>query len=598
MRALRTACWVAAALLIGAVGDARAQGRPPDPVHPEGFVSAEAVAPGDSFRIAVKLGMDKNWHTHSNTPSDPRFIATKIELALPEGLETVEQIYPSGLPLDAPALGGALSVYEDGVLMGAVIRVADEVAEGPIEMIVKLRYQACNDTLCLFPKNEEIPLEIRVDSTAGAPLHEAIFAALAVGDAHEERAAVPTGKVAEQIRESGFSLWLLGVFVLGLGLNLTPCVYPVIAVTISFFGRQGGSTAGRALHSAAYSSGIMAMFTGLFLVAGLSGQLFGAWLQNPLVLGALSIVLVVLALSNFGLFELQAPAFIRNRVAGGRSGVAGAFLMGLAMGIVAAPCVGPLIAGLLIWVGQQGSMVQAGLVGFSLSLGLALPYFVLGMFSGSLGSMPGSGAWMDWVKHLMGFVLLGVALYFLTPVIPDTWFLPSFALLIGVAAVFLVFFDRAGRGSRVMLAARVLVLVVAVVGILGLTRLQTAEGIRWEPYSTESLASAAGERQPVMIEFTADWCVPCRVMQYGAFKDAGVIAESERFVRLRVDLTHQQDPIAVEAVERFGVAGPPTIVFLDGGGDEIADLRVVESLAADELLERMREVPASTTASL
>ncbi|MGD8376464.1 MAG: cytochrome c biogenesis protein CcdA, partial [Acidobacteriota bacterium] len=507
---------------------------------------------------------------------------------------TVDAVrYPEGEVLDAPALGGNLSVYNDGVVFGATAQVAPDLPEGAQVLRGSVIYQACNDRTCLFPKTVSLEFPVSIArSAAAAPLHPEIFAVLdgaaTTGAGGDVDAAPEAGStVAAQIASRGFTLWLLGVFVLGLALNLTPCVYPVIAVTLSYFGRQGGGGGGQLLRATAYAAGIAATFTALFLVAGLTGQMFGAWLQSPWVLGGLAAVLVVLALSNFGLFEIQAPAALRNRVAGGRTGVVGALGMGLAMGIVAAPCVGPLIAGLLLWVGQQGDVGNALLVGIALSAGLALPYVLLGMFSGSLAAMPRSGQWMEWIKHAMGFILLGVALYFLASFLPQGWFLPSFAVLVAVAGIWLALLDRAGRGNRVLRVVRTLVLVGALVAAALLVRLEGREGIDWEPYTPQAVAEAAVEGRPVLIEFTAAWCFPCRVLENGPFKDPAVIAASEGFRRLRVDLTGEE-PGALEAVERYHVPGPPVMVFLDAEGRERADLRMIEAVDAAELLDRMR----------
>lgn len=567
----------------------------PERVTPEAFVSAEAVPPGSTFRVAVRLRMEQGWHVQSNRPSEENFIKTRLELEPAEGLTVDAVQYPEGEILHAPALGGDLSVYNDGVVFGASAHVAADAVEGPRVVRGSVTYQACNDRTCLFPKTVTLEFPVSVDRSAAAtPRHPEIFGALdgaPVAGVEDGVSAAPDGgsAVAAQIASRGFTLWLLGVFVLGLALNLTPCVYPVIAVTLSYFGRQGGGSGGQLLRATAYAAGIAATFTALFLVAGLTGQMFGAWLQSPWVLGALAAVLVVLALSNFGLFEIQAPAAIRNRVAGGRTGVAGALGMGLAMGIVAAPCVGPLIAGLLLWVGQQGDVGNALLVGGALSAGLALPYVLLGMFSGSLASMPRSGQWMEWIKHAMGFILLGVALYFLASFLPQGWFLPSFAVLVAVAGIWLALLDRAGRGNRILRVVRAIVLVGSLVAAVLLVRLEGREGIAWEPYTPQAVAEAAAEGRPVLIEFTAAWCFPCRVLENGPFKDPAVIAASEGFRRLRVDLTGEE-PGALEAVELYEVPGPPVMVFLDAEGRERADLRMIEAVGADELLERMRAV--------
>ena len=610
-------------------------------VVPDAFVSAMAVRPGGTFRVAVHLSIDAGWHVQANPPSDEMFIATSLTLEPKADLAPGTVHYPEGTKLDAPALGGTLLVFNDGVVFGAEVRVAPDAAPGDRVLQGKVTFQACDDHTCLFPKSVALTFPIRVDPAAAASAggkHPEIFGALApllpaaesgartgggnapppsrgeaprpmaTSGADDAEPAVPEtaapesppraqapesagADVAAAIASRGFLLWLLGVFALGLGLNLTPCVYPVLAVTLTYFARQEGTAGSRAVRAIAYASGIMATFTALFLIAGLTGELFGAWLQNPWVLAALAGVLIALALANFGLYEIQAPAFLRNRVAGGKTGVVGALLMGLAMGIVAAPCVGPLIGGLLLWAGQQRDLGAALAAGLALSGGLGLPYVFLGIFSGSISSLPRSGDWLKWVEHAMGCVLLGVALYFLAAILPATWFLPAFALLIAASGIWLGLLDANGRASRPLWFLRGVVFTAALAVAVGLVRLERTDGIEWRDYSSAAVAAAAAAHQPALVEFTAAWCVPCRVMEYGAFKDPRVIAESRRFVRLRVDLTGAQDPGSLEGVKRYEVAGPPVLVFLGPDGTELRDLRVVEAVGGDELLRRMQHVP-------
>ena len=209
---------------------------------------------------------------------------------------------------------------------------------------------------------------------------------------------------------SGNPFTFVGIFLLGLGLNLTPCVYPLLAVTVSLFSSRKeektplGVSFFRAL---VYVLGMAATNTTLAVVAALTGGLLGAILQNTWVLAGISVLLFLLALSMFGVYTIQAPSWILNRVVGTRSTtLAGLFASGLIVGIFAAPCIGAPVLALLTWVGTQGNPIFAVLVFFTLSMGLGLPYLILGTFSGLLTKLPKSGVWLLWMERLFGVILL------------------------------------------------------------------------------------------------------------------------------------------------------------------------------------------------
>jgi thiol:disulfide interchange protein DsbD len=226
-------------------------------------------------------------------------------------------------------------------------------------------------------------------------------------------------------------------------LNLTPCVYPVIPLTVSFFGGQASGRPGRAFGLAAlYVLGMATTYAGLGVAAALSGRLFGSALQSPWVLAGISAVLVLLALSMFGLFEIRMPTSWMQK-AGARAGAAGAYGMGLLVGVVAAPCIGPVVLALLAFVAARQDAGFGLLVFFVLSLGLGLPYLFLGAFSGSLAKLPRAGEWMEGIKKIFGWVLLAMAAWFLRTVVPPPagkWLVP--AVLVGGCAALL--FQRGG----------------------------------------------------------------------------------------------------------------------------------------------------------
>ena len=206
-------------------------------------------------------------------------------------------------------------------------------------------------------------------------------------------------------------IWtLLGIFAGGIALNLTPCVYPMIPITVSYFGGRATSDAAHGksrlvAHGLCYLLGLSFTNSVLGVIAALTGSLMGAVLQHPAVLIAVAAVLIVFATSLFGLWELRLPGGLTQAAAKSYSGYFGSLFMGLTLGVVAAPCIGPFVLGLLTWVASMGSPWLGFIVFFTLSIGLGLPLFILALFSGQLQRLPRSGGWMLWVRKLMGWVL-------------------------------------------------------------------------------------------------------------------------------------------------------------------------------------------------
>ena len=412
--------------------------------------------------------------------------------------------------------------------------------------------------------------------------------------------AQPTGIGApgSALFQSGLLLTLVGVFFGGLALNLTPCVYPLIPITVSYFGGRGTDKAGLlAVHSLLFLLGLAVTNSTLGVVAALTGGLLGSVLQHPAVLIAIATILVGLALSFFGLWELRLPGFLTQAASRSYGGYGGSLFMGLTLGVVAAPCIGPFLIGLLTYVASTGNPYLGFMLFFTLSLGLGIPLATLAFFSGKLDRLPRSGEWMIWVRKLLGWVLVAMAAYFIKPLFSSH--LAGIILLSAVilaAGVHLGFIDRTTGTFRVfgLMKKGVGIGAFALAAYMVTPLLTTGPGVAWQPYSEQVLENAAMMGKPVIIDFYADWCAPCLELEQITFHDSEVVKQAEaNFVMIKIDLTRKGDPINEHLLRLYDVRGVPTVVFLDRNGREHPELRLVRYMPPAEFLERMVEITKS-----
>jgi thioredoxin:protein disulfide reductase len=545
--------------------------------------TAEAARGGETGMDVIAV-IERGWHINGHRPTDAFLIPTDVQFTLPPGISTDTLNYPTpDRKTFAFAPGKELLVYEGKVGMTTAVTVPADFAGTRIRIAAVMRYQACNDSTCLPPATAAAEVLVPVSATAITPTP----AAAAPGGAAGQRGGGLD--IAGWTARWGLGVTLLLVALLGLGLNLTPCVYPLIAVTVAYFGTQGGQRSVRvAALALLYVVGITASFASVGVAAALSGGVFGAALQKPAVLIFIATVLTALALSSFGLYQLQPPAALMRRVSGAAPGAFGAFFMGLTMGIVAAPCVGPVVLGLLVYVGAQ----QRAVLGFelfaALGLGMGVPYLVLAMAAGSIKALPRSGEWLVWVERVFGVLLLAIAAYFIAPLLPRTAGRLLLPVLIGVGGIYLGFIDRSGRGMRSFRSIQRVTGIVAVVFAVWAAMPQRAESaIRWQPFDVPALESARQAGRPAIIDFVADWCIPCHEMEHSTFTDPAVQQEAERFAMLRADITRENDATSA-LTDRYSVQGVPTLILLNSAGTEVQ--RLVGYIPPDELLSTMRAV--------
>ena len=537
---------------------------------------------GDDVEGIVTVKIADGWHVNSNKPTEDFAIPTELVL----DADNVEVSFP---PHQMKAFeftnGKPLAVF-DGTFQ---VPFRAKLKAGATTLAATLKYQPCSNKVCLPPNQTTASIDINKIDAAPAGRAEArpTFTPLSAAPKNAQKSSLFSTDVGGTFASRGLPLTLLAIFILGLALNLTPCVYPLIPITIGYFSQQSGSSAGRrAALSSLYVLGIAITYSALGVFSALSGKLFGGWLQHPAVLIFFALLMLIMASSMFGAFELRVPQFISNR-SGGQSGLGGALTMGLVIGIVAAPCVGPFVISLIALVSSLQSPFLGFLMFFVLALGLGLPYLFLGIFSSSASALPRSGMWMVQVKKAMGFILIAMAFYFLRPLIGDVAFQYGVAASLLVGAAFLFFFSRS-QGATVWRIAIAVLLLVS--GVAFAIPRKHGEGVQWAKYDAKALASARAEKKPVIIDFYADWCLPCKELDEKTFTDPKIVTELDRFVRLKADLTVPSDATTQALTKQYGILGVPTIVFIDANGAEVPSSRVTGFTPPDEFLQRAKAV--------
>jgi thiol:disulfide interchange protein DsbD len=432
--------------------------------------------------------------------------------------------------------------------------------------------------------------------------------AMAAGADCADGGGSDTGKFGEIMAAHGAFVAVLASFGFGVVASLTPCVYPMVPITVSIFGATGDNTSrarGAAL-SGAFVLGIACLFTPMGLISVFTGTLMGSALSNPYVVCALAALFIALAASMFGAFELALPSGLTNKLSTvGGVGYKGAFVMGLVMGLIAAPCTGPFLTGMLIVIASAKSYVLGGTALFAFSLGLGVIFFVAGAFGANL---PKGGAWMMGIKWVSGVGLAYMAFAYLRdkfePVrnlvdhasygfgaVAGT--LAAIGLALGI--VHMVAERRKSPIAHLSKPMKLASILPAVAGAAMLfswlpknhdTTPVNAPEIAWLTNEETALAKANAEGKPLMIDFGAEWCTACKELEHQTFPDKDVRLEAQRYVALHIDATDDEDVKINQLKDKYKVVGLPTVIFIDKNGKEVT--RFNEFVKPDKFAAAMK----------
>ncbi|MEH6822574.1 MAG: protein-disulfide reductase DsbD [Motiliproteus sp.] len=531
------------------------------------------------------------YRLHWLIESDYYLYRDKIKLKPSDGVEVVEVRYPEAVQKQDPLFGDVAVYYHEVELLVRLQSTDVAVIDGQLG----IEYQGCWEGGICYPPVKKTEALVGVSLQAAAL--PGLISTKAIQSAPDYALSLTDPRQVIDQLASG-NLWLtLGLFFLaGLALSLTPCVFPMIPILAGVIAGQGEQVTTRKafMLSLVYVLSMSLTYTIIGVLAGLFGGNLQASFQSPWVISVFSGLFVVLSLSMFGFYQLQVPASFQNalnRMSRSQQGghLLGVGIMGFLSALIVGPCVAAPLAGALVYIGQTGDPVLGGLALFMLSMGMGLPLILIGCSAGKL--LPKAGAWMNVVKQVFGVALLLLAIWMLDRIVPAVVTQILLAVVLLGCAVFMRALDGLEQGAGAVLRlAKALGVLLLVYSVMLLVGSATGQGSVLQPLkglvgagvaattapvaftkvtSLEQLEPllerAKVGQDPVMLDFYADWCVSCKELEVYTFADSAVASKLQGFVSIKVDVTANDD--AADALyKRYGIVGPPALVFYDRAG--------------------------------
>lgn len=570
---------------------------PPD----EAFLVAAAMPDAQTVRVEYTLTPDTYLYRDK--------LAWKVKT--PAGISVAKADTPAGDLKDDPTFGQT-EVYHHNFT--ATLQLSRPLAAGE-SLVLEAGWQGCNDAvgICYPPIGRDFTLQAGALAAGSAVSSETLSSREGAGSESD------TSKIERVLKGGSFWAVVATFFGFGLLLALTPCVFPMIPILSGIIAGQNHDTpltkTRGFLLSLAYVLGMAITYALAGVAAALSGTLLSNALQNPWALGIGAGIFVLLALSMFGFFEIQLPSFLQskfsdasNRMKGGN--FVGVFVMGVLSAVIVGPCVAPPLAAALAFIAQTGNTTLGGVALFVLALGMGVPLLLVGLSAGAL--MPRAGGWMNAVKYFFGVLMLAIAVYLVSPILPAWINMLLWALLLIGSAVYLSALDplpekttgwrRLWKGLGVVLLIGGAALIVGMLagsrdllqpldvfkgGGAGAASAAAHKELPYEKVKDVAeldtrLAAAKAGGKPVMLDFYADWCVSCKEMERFTFPDARVQARLAGVVLLKADVTGNTDADRA-LLKRFGLFGPPGMIFWTAGGEQ-SDYKVIGFEKPDKFL--------------
>lgn len=595
-------------------------------------MAAEFLDPEQAYVPSAELTARNSIVFHWKIAKSYKLYRDQVKVSVTGGQANLgKPVFPEGILFTDPTTGEKQVIYHDELN----VEVPVAKASGPFS--VSVEYQGCSeDGLCYPPMSRTFKVDPSKpgalveagapDAGASAGLQPATPESAPTVTAATEKAAEAGGKddlsLAQSTLESGSWWKIAAAFLLfGLLLSFTPCVLPMVPILSSIIVGEGETTKTKSfLMALAYCLGMALVYTSLGVAAGLAGEGLAGALQKPWVLVMFSLLLVGLSLSMFDVYQLQVPAALQSsltktsgKLKGGK--FAGVFLMGAISALIVGPCVAAPLAGTLVYISQTKDVFIGALALFSMAMGMSVPLLLIGLSAGSL--LPKAGAWMIGVKYVFGLLLIGVAIWMVTPVLPPQALMAAWGALGILSAVFAGVFghqpEKLTVGGKFTKALGLVLFIIGVMELAGAASgatnpLEPLAGLRGGSSATITTGEAARlnfkrirsieelERElqasagkPVMLDFYADWCVSCKELEKFTFSDAKVQQGLAGVTLLQVDVTANTDDDKA-LMKRFALFGPPGIVFFDKSGHELKDNRIVGFVEAEEFLRHLERM--------